>query len=135
MRWVQDLEPPYRAYCEGYMNGFDEYPPFAENKAVDKILNDISLQKRRRITIDYLFQKPFGRLRYYQKLYSRLFESTEPGRSDHDLLKDANDRLNNLINLYETRKNVMVNDEANKAPPSPIPVPAAEMQRLAINTK
>ena len=90
-----------------------------------------------RWSLDAFFILPYQRLRYYKKLYARLLKrwasnvcslidfrmatktdrlvlcSTQPGRSDHNLLIGANDRLDVLLELVRGRLDMTVQDEGN----------------------
>lgn len=48
-------------------------------------------------TLDTLFTLPHSRAKYYKKLYAKLLKSTQVGRSDHDLLVNANQKLDKLL--------------------------------------
>ena len=48
-------------------------------------------------TLDALFALPLERLGYYKKLYAKLLKSTQPGKSDHNLLVGANEKLDWLL--------------------------------------
>lgn len=61
------------------------------------LLQNLSFQREEAITLDTLFVSPLERMRYYKKLYVRLLETSEPGRSDHKLLVQANHRIDMVL--------------------------------------
>lgn len=50
-------------------------------------------------TLDVLFSLPLERLQYFKKLYGKLLKSTQPGKSDHNLLVGANEKLDWLLDM------------------------------------
>ncbi|RXK37597.1 hypothetical protein M231_05139 [Tremella mesenterica] len=139
MRWIDDLEIPYRKYTSTYLMGFDTYPAVMKNTLLPNILVEISSsnpppQPLSRWTLDALFLLPFTRLRYYRKLYARLLRATKEGRSDHRLLLVATERLDSLISQIESRLELDVSedttpDPAISPPPPPIARPADNTQQ------
>jgi hypothetical protein len=72
---------------------FDDWHPVQSNNVLPGILAALPGSP----TLDSLFGLPLQRLHYYQKLYSKLLKSTQPGRSDHRLLMGANEKLDGLV--------------------------------------
>jgi hypothetical protein len=93
-------------------------------------------------TLDSFFILPYQRLRYYKKLYARLlkrcvacticapcagltrpfcsaFSSTQAGRSDHNLLIGANERLDILLEQVRGRLEMTVEDEGRTTTSTP----------------
>ncbi|TFY58060.1 hypothetical protein EVJ58_g6652 [Rhodofomes roseus] len=117
MRWVDDLETPYTAYCTKYVKGFDTWEPVQSNDRLRTTLAIYSASNPPPLppssplhpsepplwTLDQLFLLPKERLNYYRKLYSRLLKGTSPGRSDHRLLSSAMDKLGKLLNTLDDR--------------------------------
>ncbi|KAH9837133.1 uncharacterized protein C8Q71DRAFT_586889 [Rhodofomes roseus] len=117
MRWVDDLETPYTAYCTKYVKGFDTWEPVQSNDRLRTTLAIYSASNPPPLppssplhpsepplwTLDQLFLLPKERLNYYRKLYSRLLKGTSPGRSDHRLLSSAMDKLGRLLNTLDDR--------------------------------
>lgn len=127
MRWIDDLEPAYHKYASYYLGGFDSYAGVSRNLLLPDILLDISSSNPppaplEQWTLDALFLLPFGRLRYYRKLYARLLRSTKEGRSDHKLLVVANQRLEALVERVEGRLDMDVSDGEPDSPDGPAPV-------------
>ncbi|THV04850.1 hypothetical protein K435DRAFT_961582 [Dendrothele bispora CBS 962.96] len=114
MRWIDDLEAPYTAYCAKYCCGFDEWEPVQSNSKLSPVLATFSVATPPPSsdppiwTLDALFLLPKGRLKYYKKLYTRLLKSTAPGRSDHRLLLGAVSKLDRLLETLEQREKVKV---------------------------
>lgn len=114
---VDDLEPPYTTYCNKYTTGFDTWEPVAGNPKLPATLTAFSASNPPpppptsqanpsgplTWTLDGLFLLPYGRLKYYKKLYGRLLKSTAPGRSDHKLLLGAMEQLEGLLATVEGR--------------------------------
>ncbi|KIM21537.1 hypothetical protein M408DRAFT_39181, partial [Serendipita vermifera MAFF 305830] len=120
MRWVEDLEQPYRRYCESFAVGFDEWDAIQSNPKLAQVLVDLSqnIPPPSNIdppiwTLDALFILPRTRLKYYKKLYARLLKSTNPGRSDHRLLLSATETLDMLFAQAESRLDVNVANPNN----------------------
>lgn len=116
MRWIDDLETPYRKYATTYLSGFDSYTPVTRNALLPGILAEISISNPptpplSQWSLDAFFLLPFNRLRYYRKLYTRLLRATKEGRSDHRLLVVANQRLETLIAQIESRLEMDVHEE------------------------
>ena len=141
MQWIDKLHAPYKQYCHTYYTGLDQWQPIVRNKELAQILAQVSNDIPRAAqggasppwTLDALFGLPIARLRFYKKLYSRLLRSTQPGRSDHDLLLSANDRLDALLDVAQQRGSVgggapvpaVATAPIAKAPPATAPPAAA----------
>jgi len=102
MHWVDKLQPPYWQYLASYVPNLSELPPVQANTELAAILTQLSREVPRTAaeptwTLDDFFELPLLRLRFYKKLYSRLLRSTQPGRSDHELLANANKKLDMLV--------------------------------------
>ncbi|WFD00860.1 hypothetical protein MYAM1_003615 [Malassezia yamatoensis] len=113
MQWIQQLESPYRQYCSVYLCGLDNWSLMKDNPSLPSILAQVTREipplasnGASTWSLDSLFGLPVARLRFYKKLYSRLLRSTQPGRSDHDLLADANRRLDTLLSQAQHRPSV-----------------------------
>ncbi|CAG8761477.1 13218_t:CDS:2, partial [Gigaspora margarita] len=74
MAWVDEMEEPYKNYCQKPRQGFNKREDIEENL-------DISAENNQPVSLDYFFDIPIKRLHYYKKLYMRLFKSTEPERA------------------------------------------------------
>ncbi|KAF8332387.1 uncharacterized protein EI90DRAFT_3055471 [Cantharellus anzutake] len=131
MRWIDDLQVPYTKYCDGFVTGFDEWEPVQSNANLHPVLievsstvppSSISTTADDTWTLDALFLTPANRMKYYKKLYSRLLKSTQPGRSDHTMLLNANERLVQLLERLSSRTSLIVGSE-NEAPLPPPPPP------------
>ena len=101
-----------------YLTGFDSYKPIVQNALLPGILDEVSKTSPptpplQRWTLDALFLLPYGRLRYYRKLYARLLKSTTEGRSDHRMLQTASQRLETLVADVEARLECDVSEEEN----------------------
>ncbi|CAH1762516.1 11372_t:CDS:10 [Entrophospora sp. SA101] len=101
MTWVNDMEKPYTNFCKNYKGGFDQWPEIKENTNLQQTLNDMSIQRNQLVTLDCFFEMPIYRLYYYKKFYLRLLKSTDPEKSDHDPLENANKRIDDIIKLIE----------------------------------
>nr|CAG8543859.1 13133_t:CDS:10 [Entrophospora candida] len=101
MTWVNDMEKPYTNFCKNYKGGFDQWPEIKENTNLQQTLNDMSIQRNQLVSLDCLFEMPIYRLYYYKKFYLRLLKSTDPEKSDHDPLENANKRIDDIIKLIE----------------------------------
>ncbi|KAL0951069.1 hypothetical protein HGRIS_007807 [Hohenbuehelia grisea] len=125
MRWIDDLESPYTAYCTKYRSGFDVWDPVRTNARLPAVVSTFSAanppppstpnldpSNPSLWTLDALFLLPKARLKYYKKLYSRLLKSTTPGRSDHRLLVGALEKLDMLLETVENREALKVGEEA-----------------------
>ncbi|CAG8465277.1 4206_t:CDS:10 [Ambispora gerdemannii] len=99
MIWVDDMEAPYTQYCQHFIKGFDSWPMIEEHETLQQTLIRIAAERNRPVSLDFFFEMPLTRLQYYKKLYMRLLKSTAPGRSDHQLLFSANQRLDILIDM------------------------------------
>ncbi|KAF6766283.1 hypothetical protein DFP72DRAFT_1028953 [Ephemerocybe angulata] len=122
MRWIDDLEAPYTAYCTKFCVGFDSWEPVQSNAKLPQVLSTFSESNpptgnAEVWTLDALFLLPKGRLKYYRKLYSRLLKSTAPGRSDHKLLVSALDTLDRLLDTLDNRSSINVGSSAGPNPP------------------
>ena len=132
MQWIGNLYAPYKQYCSVYCTHLDTWAPIVENRELPPILAQASRDIPRSTTgdangapawtLDALFALPIARLRFYKKLYARLLRSTQPGRSDHDLLMNANERLDTLLDLAQQRGSVT--SGAQKAAPAASAPPA-----------
>ncbi|CAG8499556.1 2850_t:CDS:10 [Ambispora leptoticha] len=99
MIWIEDMEAPYTQYCQHFIKGFDSWSMIEEHESLQQTLIKITSERNRPVSLDFFFEMPLARLQYYKKLYMRLLRSTEPGRSDHNLLFSANQRLDALIDM------------------------------------
>ncbi|KAG9304606.1 hypothetical protein G9A89_020170 [Geosiphon pyriformis] len=104
MAWIDDMEAPYTQYCQHFLKGFDNWLMIEEHEALQQTLISITAERNRPVSLDFFFEMPLTRLHYYKKLYMRLLKSTEPGRSDHDLLAAANERLDILVDMEKQAK-------------------------------
>lgn len=127
MRWIDDMEAPYQRYCDNYFTDFDSWPTVQSNAKLHSLLETVSEtaqpdgspvvysdRKRKQgqvWTLDQLFALPQTRVKYYKKLYSRLLKSTQEGRSDHRLLVNANEKLDELISRSKTRISMSILDD------------------------
>ncbi|RUS13792.1 hypothetical protein BC937DRAFT_94774, partial [Endogone sp. FLAS-F59071] len=114
---VNDMEAPYANFSRSFVKGLNERADIMSNPELQMVLTNLSLQREENITLDTLFASPLERMRYYKKLYVRLLESTEPGRSDHKLLMQANHRIDMV--LLMAQKTV----STPKQPPLPVSQP------------
>ena len=106
---IDDLEPAYTRYVNAYQTDFDHFSPVQDNPNLAPILQnlpDLSTDSPAfaqfdspHPTLDMLFRLPLDRLSYYKKLYSKLLKSTQPGKSDHNLLVGANEKLSWLLDV------------------------------------
>lgn len=139
MQWIGNLYAPYKQYCSVYCTHLDTWAPIVDNRELPPILAQASRDIPRSTTgdannapawtLDALFALPIARLRFYKKLYARLLRSTQPGRSDHDLLLSANERLDTLLDLAQQRGSVT--SGAQKAAPAAPALPAAPVAASA----
>ncbi|TFK77011.1 hypothetical protein BDN72DRAFT_830181 [Pluteus cervinus] len=126
MRWIDDLEAPYTAYCTKFCTGFDSWDPVQANAKLGGILQTFSgtnpppssivASDPPMWTLDTLFLLPRSRLKYYKKLYGRLLKNTAPGKSDHPLLVRAIETLERLLETLDGRSTVLVSDIAIPPP-------------------
>lgn len=111
---MEDLAGPYTRYASIYLAGYDHFSSAANNQKLPNILAAISralppVPPSETWTIDSLFRLPYIRLRYYRRLYGKLLASATEGRSDHNMLKVAGDKLNVIVNTVEERLEMDVN--------------------------
>jgi len=127
IRQIDELEAPYTSYCERFCLGFDEWEPVRHNPRLPGVLaafsealpppSASSTNPNSQIwTLDDLFLLPMGRLKYFKKLYGRLLKGTQPGRNDYKLLADADEKLDNLLAIFDTRANIKVGSSTPAAP-------------------
>ncbi|KZT72762.1 hypothetical protein DAEQUDRAFT_762575 [Daedalea quercina L-15889] len=133
MRWVDDLEKPYTAYCTKYLCGFDSWEPVQNNDRLRTVLAMFSASSPPPLppsssphpsepplwTLDQLFLLPKERLNYYRRLYSRLLKGTSPGRSDHRLLTSAMEKLEKLLIALDGRMSIDVASVSTYTSPPP----------------
>ncbi|KAI8140120.1 hypothetical protein BJV82DRAFT_623984 [Fennellomyces sp. T-0311] len=101
MQWIEDMEIPYANFSRSYIRNLDKRNELANNPSIRHLLETLSASMNCNITLDSLFEAPVKRLHYYKALYHRLYESTKPGRPDHQLLLNANQRIDTLIHLSQ----------------------------------
>ncbi|CAB4438621.1 unnamed protein product [Rhizophagus irregularis] len=118
--WIKVMEGSYSAYCQNYMRGVDLWPEIDNNLSLQQTLNAISAQKNKPVTLDFLFDVPLKRIHYYKKFYMRILKSSEPGRSDYNILAAANKRIDYLIEL---EKNAKENNKRRENDPLLVPQP------------
>ncbi|CAG8663600.1 4651_t:CDS:2 [Rhizophagus irregularis] len=118
--WIKVMEGSYSAYCQNYMRGVDLWPEIDNNLSLQQTLNAISAQKNKPVTLDFLFDAPLKRIHYYKKFYMRILKSSEPGRSDYNILAAANKRIDYLIEL---EKNAKENNKRRENDPLLVPQP------------
>jgi hypothetical protein len=118
---VDDLEPPYSRYASVYLSGFDDWEPITSNRKLPIVLSEFTISHPSPTaeaasdtvwTLDALLALPRARLKYYKRLYGRLLKSTNSGRSDFQLLLAANEKLDQMMNLVETRSTIRAGGEA-----------------------
>ncbi|CAG8436311.1 9068_t:CDS:10 [Funneliformis caledonium] len=133
MGWVDDMVGPYTKYAENFRLGFDSWPEIEENSTLQQTLNDISAEKNQPVSLDYFFDMPFKRLHYYKKLYMRLYRSTEPGRSDANLLLSANERIDFLLEMEEEIKGAVMTSSVSEEVVSSVVI-SEEVSSLIISS-
>ncbi|KAJ2962037.1 hypothetical protein NQZ79_g2800 [Umbelopsis isabellina] len=97
MHWVNEMEAPYANYSRSFINNLNDRQDIVGRPALKTVLQALSTQHSYEITMESLINAPIQRLLYYKILYSRLLETTEPGRSDHQLLAQANKRIDTIM--------------------------------------
>ncbi|WFD26401.1 hypothetical protein MNAN1_001381 [Malassezia nana] len=129
MHWVDKLQPPYSQYVSTFVPHLNSLPSVQANLELPGILAQLSKELPRSAaqptwTLDDFFELPLARLRFYKKLYSRLLRSTQPGRSDHELLANANRKLDLLVERAQQCKSLPhTPGRAVEGPPSAAPPP------------
>ncbi|RGB41783.1 hypothetical protein C1646_810453 [Rhizophagus diaphanus] len=118
--WIKVMEGSYSAYCQNYTRGVDLWPEIDNNLSLQQTLNAISAQKNKPVTLDFLFDVPLKRIHYYKKFYMRILKSSEPGRSDYNILAAANKRIDYLIELEKKAKE---NNKRRENDPLLVPQP------------
>lgn len=127
---IDDLEPAYTKYVNAYQGDFDNYPPVQSNPNLLPILqslpplsspspfhpDDDPSQAPSHPTLDALFSLPLDRLLYFKKLYGKLLKSTQPGKSDHNLLVGANEKLDWLVDMSRESGERRVTDTDGNTP-------------------
>jgi hypothetical protein len=116
---IDDLEAPYTRYCTTYTTSFDTWDPVQSNPNLPAVLEELSNNidppsGSDRWSLDLLFGLPRVRLKYYKKLYARLLKSTQAGRSDHKLLVGANEKLDDLLEIMDSRRGVRVGEPGER---------------------
>ncbi|KAF0445502.1 GEF1 protein [Gigaspora margarita] len=138
MAWVDEMEEPYKNYCQKPRQGFNKREDIEENLVLQQTLNDISAENNQPVSLDYFFDIPIKRLHYYKKLYMRLFKSTEPGRSDHIILASANERIDQIIKLEKQVKQSYLKNPINSSQrlyptvPTPSLSPSPSVEERAV---
>lgn len=129
MHWVDKLQPPYSQYVSTFVPHLNSLPSVQANLELPGILAQLSKELPRSAaqpawTLDDFFELPLARLRFYKKLYSRLLRSTQPGRSDHELLANANRKLDLLVERAQQCKSLpSAPGQALEGPPTAVPPP------------
>jgi len=113
MHWINDMEAPYANYSRSFISNLNDRQDIVRRPAVKAALYALSVQHSYEITMESLVNAPIQRMLYYKILYSRLLETTEPGRSDHQLLTQANQRIDTIM--------LMAKKNTARAMTSPIP--------------
>lgn len=109
---VDQLDSPYTSYCSSYLTGFDSWEPVTSNQRLPGILSAFSssnppFQSNLQVwTMDTLLALPRSRIKYYQKLYSRLLKNSAPGRSTDKKLIEVNEKLERLLTIAEERSSI-----------------------------
>ncbi|KAK4048281.1 hypothetical protein OIO90_005900 [Microbotryomycetes sp. JL221] len=120
MRLIPDVSPAYTRYSATLETNFDQFEPVQSNPNLHVVLNDLDWPKTitrpsnsisSKVTLDLLFDLPRTRLQYYKKLYTKLLKSTQPGRSDHKILVDANLEIDRLLKSCEQGQTRTVSSE------------------------
>ncbi|CAM0135165.1 unnamed protein product [Umbelopsis sp. WA50703] len=91
------MEAPYANYSRSFINNLNDRQDIVGRPALKTVLQALSTQHSYEITMESLINAPIQRLLYYKILYGRLLETTEPGRSDHQLLTQANRRIDTIM--------------------------------------
>ena len=119
---IDDLEPAYTRYVNAYQIDFDSYPPVQSNSDLLPILKALpplsSEPQSTHPTVDALFRLPLLRLEYYKRLYAKLLKSTQPGKGDHHLLLNANEKLDWLLSIGSESAQRSVNQNGDVAGPN-----------------
>ncbi|CAG8527746.1 8812_t:CDS:2 [Diversispora eburnea] len=106
-RYINDIYKENNDFCSR-LGKVDVNPnnPHSIQAIADILMTwDLSSKKNRLVTLDYFFELPLKRIHYYKNLYARLYKSSEPGRSDHELLAKTNQRIDYLIELARESEN------------------------------
>lgn len=94
------------------MTGFDSWEPVQTNRRLPDVLEAFSQNSppphSTFWTLDALFSLPQVRIKYYLKLYGRLLKNSTPGKSTDKKLYEAVGKLENLLSISESRKDVQL---------------------------
>ncbi|KAI9316279.1 hypothetical protein BX666DRAFT_1949065 [Dichotomocladium elegans] len=105
MQWIDDMEVPYANFCRSFIADLNSREDVTNNPAIRQLLQNLSSSATYEITLETLFNAPIQQLRYYKMLYGRLLESAEPGRADHKLLLEANQRIDTVMLMAQKTNN------------------------------
>ncbi|CAG8728497.1 2477_t:CDS:2, partial [Acaulospora morrowiae] len=111
INWIDEMEGPYTKYCLKFQQGVDSLPEVERNIALQQALSDISAEMNIPVSLDFFIDMPMKRIHYYKKLYSRMLNITEPGRSDNSVLSTVNNRIDALIDLEKQARSSIPSEE------------------------
>ncbi|CAG8652666.1 776_t:CDS:2, partial [Acaulospora morrowiae] len=111
INWVDEMEGPYTKYCLKFQQCLDSLPEVERNIALQQALSDISAEMNIPVSLDFFIDMPMKRIHYYKKLYSRMLNITEPGRSDNNVLLTVNNRIDALIDLEKQARTSIPSEE------------------------
>ncbi|KAG2188363.1 hypothetical protein INT44_001116 [Umbelopsis vinacea] len=107
MQWVNEMEAPYANYSRSFISNLNDRQDIVGRPSVKAALYALSAQHSYEITMESLVNAPIQRMLYYKILYGRLLETTEPGRSDHQLLAQANQRIDTIMLMAKKNTRAM----------------------------
>ncbi|CAO3676192.1 unnamed protein product [Umbelopsis ramanniana] len=107
MQWVNEMEAPYANYSRSFISNLNDRQDIVGRPSVKAALYALSVQHSYEITMESLVNAPIQRMLYYKILYGRLLETTEPGRSDHQLLAQANQRIDTIMLMAKKNTRAM----------------------------
>ncbi|KAF7728426.1 hypothetical protein EC973_006104 [Apophysomyces ossiformis] len=92
-----ELEIPYTNYSRAFITDLNKRQDILGCPSLQPLLNELSANVSRKITLESLFNAPAEQLQQYKVLFNKLMDTTDRGQTDHGLLLKAAQKLDAML--------------------------------------
>ncbi|CAG8517835.1 11379_t:CDS:10 [Acaulospora morrowiae] len=104
IKWAEEMEEPYSKYCQECRRDIDTWPEVEQHSPLQAVLNKLTTERNRPITLEFLLDIPVKRIGYYKKIYMRFSKIPEFGNFYQTHLIAANEKFEKIIELEKKVK-------------------------------
>ncbi|CAG8512777.1 15784_t:CDS:2 [Acaulospora colombiana] len=103
---AEEMEGPYSEYCQEYKRDIDLWPEIEHHPPLQAVLNRLTSERNRPITLEFLLDIPVRRVNYYKKIYTRLSKISEFGDFNQTHLVSAIEKFQKILELDRETKSL-----------------------------